>query len=228
VADNFTTALIESLPDAEPGFSVVLRNLNWGHYRRILEARDRYRRGARITFDRGSLEFMTVTSIHEQWKKLLAMLVECLAEEMGHALVPVGNVTVSRQDLDRGFEPDECYYLQNASRVLPLHPLDFSRDPPPDLAIEIEYTRSVVERLPIYGAVGVPEVWRYDGQTLSVLRLQPDKTYIPVDGSPTFPGVPLAELTRVLSFVGTRDSASIIREFRIWVKTLLVAPPTNP
>jgi Uma2 family endonuclease len=227
-ADRFASTLIEILPDVEPGFLVVPRNLNWGHYRRILEARDRLRRGARVTFDRGSLEVMTVASIREQWKKLLAMLVECLAEEMGHGLVPVGNVTISRQDLDRGFEPDECYYVQNALQILPLHTLDFSRDPPPDLAIEVEYTRSVLERLPMYAAVGVPEVWRYDGETLTVLRLQSDRTYAAQESSPTFPGIPLSALSGFLTFVGTRDSASIIREFRTWVKRVLAPPSANP
>jgi Uma2 family endonuclease len=133
-----------------------------------------------------------------------------------------------RQDLDRGFEPDECYYVQNASRVLPIRPLDFSRDPPPDLAIQIEYTRSVLERLPMYATAGVPEVWRYDGEALSVLRLQPDRTYTSADASPTFPGIPLSEVNRFLTLVGTRDSASIIREFRAWVKNTLVPPPANP
>jgi Uma2 family endonuclease len=228
VADRLTAALIEVLPDLWPGEPMMLSGLRWSHYRRVVEARDRVRRGARVTFERGKLEVMTVSNIHEHWKKLLAMLVESLAEELGYGLVPVGNATIFREDLDRGFEADECYYIQNAARVLPLRQLDFTRDPPPDLAIEVEYTRGTIDRLPLYAAVGVPEVWRYDGESLAVLRLQPDRTYAAVPESPTFPAIPLAELTRFLALVGTRDAASVVREFRAWVKQTLSQPSTSP
>src|SRR5437763_6527598 len=84
VADRLTAALIEVLPDLWPGDPMLLSGLRWSHYRRVVEARDRVRRGARVTFDQGRLEVMTVSSIHEQWKKLLAMLGECLEEELGY------------------------------------------------------------------------------------------------------------------------------------------------
>jgi Uma2 family endonuclease len=218
--------LVEAMVDIADGNMVMFTGMRWGHYRKLLEARDRLRPGARVTFDRGRLEVVTVASIHEQWKKMLAMLVECLAEELGLPLVPVGNVTVAREDLDRGFEPDECYYIQNAARVVGVKALDFERDPPPDLAVEIEKSRTVIDRLPLYAAVGLPELWRYDGDGLVVLRLQADRTYAPVSVSPTFPGVPLADLVRFLHLVGTTDMASILRQFRAWAKAL-VPPATS-
>ena len=38
--------------------------------------------------------------------------------------------------------------------------IDLRRDPPPDLVIEVDVTHSSVPRMPIYAALGVPEVWR--------------------------------------------------------------------
>ena len=38
-------------------------------------------------------------------------------------------------------------------------------DPPPDLVIEVDITRSSLDKLSIYAALRVPEVWRYtDGE----------------------------------------------------------------
>ena len=49
--------------------------------------------------------------------------------------------------------------------------------PLPDLAIEIDMSRSQVDRPGIYAALGVPEVWRFDGETVRIDRLGPDGTY---------------------------------------------------
>ncbi len=224
--DRMADVLIDAMVDIADGALVMFTGMRWAQYRKLLEARDRLRPGVRVTFDRGRLEVMTVASLHEQWKKTLAMLIECLAEELGLPFVSVGNVTVAREDLDRGFEPDECYYIQNAARVVAVKALDFGRDPPPDLAVEIEKSRTVIDRLPLYAAVGVPELWRYNGNALIVLRLQADKTYAPVTASPTFPGIPLARIEESLHLVGTTDTGSILRQFRAWAKTIV--PPAAP
>jgi Uma2 family endonuclease len=223
-ADRMADILVRAMMDIGDDTAVMFTGMCWAHYRKLLRARDRRRPAAKVTFDRGRLEVVTVASLHEQWKKTLAMLIECLAEEFGLPLVPVGNVTVAREDLDRGFEPDECYYIQNAARVVGVTALDFERDPPPDLAVEIEKSRTIIDRLPLYAAVGVPELWRYNGDALIVLRLRAKKTYRPVAVSPTFPAVPLARIEQALQRVGTTDIGSIVREFRAWVKT--VVPPT--
>ena len=49
--------------------------------------------------------------------------------------------------------------------------IDLTLDPPPDLAIEIDMTSPSIPRLPIYCALGIPEVWRFDGETMVLLAL---------------------------------------------------------
>ena len=39
---------------------------------------------------------------------------------------------------------------------------DPEKDPPPDLAIEIDVTNTSVPRMPVFAKIGVPEVWRLD------------------------------------------------------------------
>ena len=54
-------------------------------------------------------------------------------EELEIDISGVGSTTLQLEVEDRGLEPDECYYIQNESRVRNEEDLDLTRDPPPDL-----------------------------------------------------------------------------------------------
>ena len=92
-------------------------------------------------------------------------------EELEIDISGVGSTTLQLEVEDRGLEPDECYYIQNESRVRNEEDLDLTRDPPPDLAIEVDITRSSLDRAGIYASLRIPEIWRYDGKTLRIYRL---------------------------------------------------------
>lgn len=164
---------------------------------------------------------MVVSNVHERLKEIVGLLVAAWVEETGGDFVPSGEVTHMRADLDRGFEPDLCFYFASAPKVFGLRELDFTKDPPPDLAVEIEVSQSVLERLPIYAAFQVPEVWRYDGDTLTILVLGENGQYTTVSASAALPELPIAEFVR---FIGMAQStevgfATIARQFRAWIRT---------
>src|SRR5262249_29254374 len=143
---------------------VTLHCVSWAAYVGIGEfLRDQ---PIRLTYSHGSLEIMTLSLEHERAKKLLARLVEALTEEFNVPAECGGSTTCRREDLERGLEPDECYWNEHQAQMRGKPNFDPETDPPPDLAIEVEITRSVLNRLGIYAALGVPEVWRYDGQTI--------------------------------------------------------------
>jgi Uma2 family endonuclease len=98
---------------------------------------------------------------------------------------------------------------------------DITRDPPPDLVIEIDVTRDSLDRLPTYAALRVGEVWRYDGATISVHPLGPDGHYRESQTTPTFPDLPVAGLKDFLEPDISLDYLSVIREFRAWVRQSL-------
>jgi Uma2 family endonuclease len=123
------------------------------------------------------------------------LLITWLEETGGH-YVPSGQLTHQREDLEKGFEPDECYSIQNWQKTVGFREIDFTRDPPPDLMIEVEVSRSVLERLPIIAAFKIPEVWRYDGETVVILLLQPNGTYVKSKTSLAVPSFPFAEVPR--------------------------------
>jgi Uma2 family endonuclease len=50
-------------------------------------------RRLRMTYDRGTLEIMTLSSEHERWKHLLRRLVEALSEELRIEIAGFGSMT---------------------------------------------------------------------------------------------------------------------------------------
>jgi Uma2 family endonuclease len=128
-------------------------------------------RHIRVTYDRGEMEIMTVSGKHEHKKKLLGRLVEALTEEMEIDILSTGSMTCRREDLLRALEPDESYWIANEATMRGRDEYDLEVDPPPDLAVEIEVSRSTLDRMAIYAALRVPEVWCSDGETLRVFQL---------------------------------------------------------
>ena len=118
------------------------------------------------------MEIMSPSPEHEAYNRSIALLVEFLAAELGIDVYNLGSTTFRREDLERGFEPDSCFYIENEERVRGKARIDLSVDPPPDLVIEIDITSPSFSKLPIYAQIGVPEVWRYDGERLKILVLE--------------------------------------------------------
>ena len=175
----------------------------------------------RITYDRGDLELMSPSSDHERFKRLLGRLVETVTEVLRIPCQGLGSTTWRKKLKDRGLEPDECYYLARFPQVRGKRTIDLSVDPAPDLAIEVEISRSALDRMGIYAALGVPEVWRFDGETLRIAQLQPDGTYAESDRSPGLPMLPPAEVVRWLGLAEEMGQTPWIRQFRAWVREAL-------
>lgn len=199
---------------------MVLHGVSWGLYEHLLdEIGDR---PIRVTFDNGSLEIMAPLPLHERWKKYIARMIELLCVELDIEIDTLGSTTFRREDLAKGLEPDECYYVQHADQIRGKKVLDLTIDPPPDLAVEVEITRRSVPRQPIYAALGVPELWTFGGRRLLVRQLGPDQAYHPTNSSTAFPFLPMDRFERFLLRMDNERQATVLREFRKWVSTLPV------
>lgn len=205
-----TRTLIQS-PDR-----VLLKNISWQTYQSLLKDFEQ-QSATRLTYDQGILEIKMPLDPHESYKKLLGRLVETLTEELGIEVRSLGSRTCDREDLARGLEPDQCYYIQNEQAVWDKEQIDLVIDPPPDLAIEIDMSSSSLNRLSIYAALGVPEVWRYDGAVLVMYRLKAH-SYQPCDRSFAFPQVTATDMERFLELKKTTRENALIRLFREWIR----------
>jgi len=155
---------------APPPEKLILTGISWETYQRLLTEHEG-RNSPRFTFDRGELEITVITFEHEELNRLLHDLFTIIADEYGLDFVNAGSTTFRREDLSRGFEPDTCFYIENASRVRGRKKLDLPNDPPPELVIEVDITRSSVDKMAIYAAMGIREVWRHDGKALQIFAL---------------------------------------------------------
>ena len=148
----------------------VLNHVGWETYERLL-ADHMDASSPRFTYNQGVLEIVTLSSEHEDVNEVMARTVDLVAEELGVEFKALGSTTFRRPDLERGAEPDSCFYVQSVERVRGKREIDLSTDPPPDLVIEVEISTPTVSKLPVYASFGVPEIWLADGQEVRILRL---------------------------------------------------------
>jgi Uma2 family endonuclease len=201
---------------AAPSNRMILRGVSWSTYQgliRDLESEP----GKRLTYDQGTLEIRATLPTQERVKCLLGRMVETTTEELAVEVRSLGSTTWSREDLQKGLEPDQCYYIQNERLVRGKADIDLTQDPPPDLAIEVDNTSSSVNRMAIYAALGVPEVWQFDGESLTIYRLVGSE-YASQEQSGVLPLLQRGDILRFLQARQTMGETSWVREFRQWVR----------
>ncbi len=207
-------ATVTSAPPEVREQRVVIDHVSWETYEGLL-ADMMDARSPRLTYDRGTLEIMTISFEHEELSVILAMIAELVAEEKGTEFRPAGSTTFRRKDVKRGLEPDKCFYLQNADRIPGKKELDLRVDPPPDLVIEVEITSPAVSKLSIYAVFGVPEVWLTDGQSVRILRLSAGE-YKPSHQSGVLPPLTDSDLSGFLEQYKTQTMLAWRKMVRNW------------
>jgi Uma2 family endonuclease len=193
-----------------------LSGVDWKDYTRFLHLFAE-RPGYRLTYDRGELEIMSPVFEHGKDAYFLGRMVDAMNEEWGIPIVAGGTTTIRRRRRQRGQEPDNCYWIANAARVANLRRINLAADPPPDLAIEVNVTNSSLDRMAIYARLGVPEVWRLEGDVLTFNALQPSGDYAPITNSLSFPLLRADDLLSFLEQARQRigaNNGSVIRPFR--------------
>lgn len=196
--------------------TVILRNISWETYERLLiEAGEC--NNPRFTYDRGTLEIMILSLKHEKLKHFIATLIELIAGTLSIDVEGTGSTTFSRQDLERGFEPDASFYFCHLDLIRHKDEIDLTSDPPPDLVIEIDISSPSLKKFPIFASLGIPEVWRYDGRELTIFQLIGDE-YRPAEASAFLPGLTGAELTRFINQGKTTTRAALLNDLQAWAE----------
>jgi len=193
---------------------VILDHISWSTYLAILKDAEGCR--GRIAYDRGVLEIMSPSKVHEHIKRLIGRMIEAFTEELNIDIESASATTFKREDMERGFEPDECYYIQHAAQMRAKDHIDMTVDPPPDLILEVDISGSSLNKFGIYRALGIPEVWRYDGVALRLYALH-DTGYLEVQRSSVLPPFPIAQLNLCLTQRSVLGETQLIRQFRTWV-----------
>jgi Uma2 family endonuclease len=209
------TLTTPSKPFLETTQRVILSGVTWQTYKQLLtELGDR--RTSRLTYTQGTLEIIMPSDRHETHKKLIERMIETLTEELNLPTKSFGSTTLNREDLEKGAEPDSCYYIQNVSHIHG-RTINLTTDPPPDLVVEVDISNPSSQRIEIYKQLGVPEIWRYSGNTVQIYQLQAGD-YCSSEFSPTFPIVSTTVINQFLEQAETQDDTTLIRSWRQWIR----------
>jgi Uma2 family endonuclease len=193
-----------------------LEGVSWDEYESLLEQANE--RPIRFTYDNGRLEIMTLSYEHEWNSRLIGRFVSYLAIVLDMPFQCGGSTTMKRKLKKKGLEPDDCFWFKQEKLMRGKKRYDIKFDPPPELVLEIDVTRSAIKRMPIYAAMRVPEVWRFKGEQLKAYILQPDGTYKVSDHSNVFPFLAMSELQQFRERAASTDQATLAREFMVWVE----------
>ncbi len=195
-------------PTEDPDQRVLLHGARWEDYERLLEIRGESAR-PRIIFLAGELELMSPSHSHEELKKTVARLVEAYADEFEIDLSGAGSWTLKSRPLERGLEPDECYYLLDpaAPRAAPDRPT---------LAIEVIWTSGGIGKLEVYRGLGVREVWfvRYDGLRVFMLEDAGYREVLPARSLL----LPNLDLSKLLEIALALPQPVAVRTWRRWLR----------
>lgn len=203
---------------------IVLHNISWSGYENLLgEIGDSH---LRLTYDDGDLEIMTLSFGHENAGEWIGRLIFFLALELKMPLCSGGATTLKKALHRKGLEPDKCFWIKHEKAMRGKKHWNPLKDPPPDLAVEVDITSSSMDRLAIYAALEVPEIWHYDGATFKVLVLTSAGAYKEKSMSLAFPMLPLKSFARFVEDLGTTDEVELIQSFTDWVRKN-VAPNKN-
>ncbi|KAI9132727.1 Uma2 family endonuclease [Acaryochloris sp. CCMEE 5410] len=197
---------------------LILDHVSWETYEQLLVAFGEHR-AVRFHYDNGVIEFMVPLEAHENPSDLLGLLICTLVVESGLNLKCMASTTLKRKHLQKGAEPDKCYYIQNEPLVRG-RTVDLEKDPPPDLVVEIDITHTDIDKNALYASMGVPEFWRFNGSVLSIYQLEQDQYHL-VDVSPALPWVSKDVIYRFLRQSKTVGEAQALRDLKGWIKQQL-------
>lgn len=196
------------------GRRILLNDISWKEYGMFLEDFEE-KAGWRLAYDGGKLEIMPPTPEHEEYSFNFHNFVLAYCERFELELEGRRSTTFRKKFLEKGVEPDECYYIQSAEKIAgkEIAAKDF---PMPDVAVEVDVTTESLDKFPIYSALGIPELWIYDGKKLTFYELE-GKKYHQISNSRALPQLSSEKLAEFLKISRDKGQTFALRSFRIWL-----------
>jgi len=195
---------------------LYLEGVSWELYEHLLKVVGT--RPLHLTYDNGELEIMSPLPEHENAGRMIGRLIEEITQQLDVPAIGLKSTTFRRKLKKRGLEPDECFYIKSQPKLVGRKRIALPKDPPPDLAVEVDVTHRSIDRLPIYAALGVPEIWRFHSGKLECLLLEKN-TYRAVEYGLAFPQLRVGDLARFVRLAEESfDHTGTIKAFRVWMK----------
>ncbi len=225
------TQLTHAVASHQPGEQrIAIRGVPWELYDALSNAIGQ-RQHVYLAYDGKDLEIITKGRVHEDYKDLVGQLVHAIADELRIPRSAAGETTWKRHEIVCGIEADRSYFFQAQKLAKDRDALkrrsdDVADYPNPDLAVEIELTAPQIDRDAIYAALRVPELWRFDGESVVIVQLGPDGTYSRTEAS-KFLLIQADEIRHWLLEEDTDDLVAWRDRLRTWIQSVL-APRMRP
>lgn len=212
VLDKFTA--VDFLTSGS-GRTVLLNDISWKEYENFLEDFAE-RPGWKLAFNGGKLEIMPPTPEHEGYSFNFQLFVVAYCDIFDLNFEGRGSTTFRSKNLKKGVEPDECFYIQSAEKIIGKK-IPVKEYPMPDVAVEIDITTESLDKLPIYSALQVQEVWIYDGEKLAFYELVNDE-YQKISHSRAMSLLSSQDLNEFLKLSRKKGQTFALKSFRKWLK----------
>jgi Uma2 family endonuclease len=204
---------------------ILVEDVPWGLYEAFVDALPE---GSpiRLAYDGKDLEVMTTGPLRGDYADLLDAFFKAVAGALGIRFKPQSQTTWKRPEIEKGIESDRCYYIDPAKIAAALAARnaksnDVKDYPNPDLAIEVDLSPPQVDRQGIYAALRVEEVWTFDGETLTIGRLDEQGRYQPVPASGFLP-LRADQVPRRLLQEDLSDYEAWTQRIRAWARATLM------
>lgn len=210
--------IVSQLPEDA---SVTFRDVSWAEYEDLLEQVGEAP-GLRITYDNGSLHAMTISAEHEKYTFFINSLIAGIRLRLRINILAFGSATMRKHRLAKGHEPDACFYVQTAALIGNRIQLDFETDPPPDIVVEIDVHHDSRSRFPVYAALGVPEIWRYDGNVMTISHLIGEgggQQFVDREKSAALPMLTAQILTEMIELMRNKGELQALLVFDEWLRS---------
>ena len=208
-------SIVEQMPEDTV---VIFHNTTWEEYEELL-AQVGEASGLRISFNDGILKAMTLSHQHEKYAEFIKSMVGSIRLRLRVNILFFGSATMRKRKKTKGNEPDASFYVQTAAAIGNRIHLDLTVDPPPDVVVEVDIHHDSRDNYPIYAAIGVPEIWRYDGQEMTIYHLQADG-YVTAKTSRALPMLSGGVLTEYLRRMPEEGEFKAILGFDEWLRSL--------
>jgi Uma2 family endonuclease len=196
--------------------TILLTDISWEEYEMFLEDFEE-KAGWHLAYDGGKLEIMPSLMEHETPSRTIDLLVWAYCEHFGLTLESAGSTTFRRKLKRKGVEPDACFFVQNAEKVIgQSETLDPENYPVPDVAVEIDVTHGSLDKFSIYAALEVPEIWLFDGKQLAFYELGGEK-YHQISNSRALPKLSAEFLNDFLQISKKKGQFFAVKNFRKWL-----------
>jgi Uma2 family endonuclease len=210
--------IVSQLPEDA---SVTFRDVSWEEYEELLEQVGEAP-GLRITYDNGSLHAMTISAEHEKYASFISSLIAGIRLRLRTDILAFGSATMRKSKRSAGHEPDACFYVQTAPVIGSKVALDFETDPPPDIVVEIDVHHDSRPRFRVYAALEVPEIWRYDGHSMTIYHLSrqgDEQQYVDQDNSAALPMLTAHLLTEMIELMREKGELNALLAFDEWLQS---------